>query len=62
MLESHCTMYRDSKCVFTGRICDLSCQMDHYDEEFENPKGKHRPSETRDFFWTRDTKVRRENY
>ncbi len=63
MLEKHCAMYRDSKCVFTGRNCDLSCQTDHYEEEFENLKGKHRSSEKRDFFWTKDTKdVRSGNY
>ena len=64
MLENHCPMYRDSKCVFTGRICDLSCQLDHYGEdEFKNLKGKLRPSEKKDFFWTRDTKdIRSGNY
>jgi len=52
MLEKHCPMYRDSKCVFTGGPCDLNCQMDDYDEEeFYNRKGESRVSEKKEFFW-----------
>lgn len=44
-------MYQNSKCLYTGALSDLSCQMDNYDEdEFDNRKEESLVSEKKNSF------------